>query len=110
MYYAGLSMGLDFLFLVAYSATLAIGCLLIGNKLGARWHAIGTWMAGAQILAAILDIIENLSLIGLLAGSTNAVLPPLAYWCAGLKFGLVTLGLIYILTGLTGISWRRIRA
>ena len=109
MFYAGLSMGLDFLFLVAYSITIAIGCLLIGSKLESHWLTLGYWLTGAQILAAILDIIENLSLIGLLAGSTNATLPPLACWCAGPKFILVGSGLIYLICGLIAILYQRTR-
>ncbi|MBC8400008.1 MAG: hypothetical protein H8E14_00815 [Candidatus Marinimicrobia bacterium] len=109
MFYTGLSMGLDFLFLVAYSITIAIGCILIGSKLESRWLTLGYWLAGAQILAAILDIIENLTLIGLLAGSTNVILPPLACWCAGPKFILVGSGLIYLIYGLLAILYHRIR-
>ncbi len=110
MFYAGLSMGLDFLFLIAYSITLTLGCLLLGKKLGTRWQAIGNWVAGGIVAAAGLDLVENLALVNLLTGSSKLIFPPLAAWCAGLKFGLVAIGLSYILIGLASISWRRIRA
>ncbi|MBC8400024.1 MAG: hypothetical protein H8E14_00895 [Candidatus Marinimicrobia bacterium] len=101
--------GLGFSVSVTYSITIAIGCILIGSRLKSRWDTLGCWLAGAQILAAILDIIENLSLIELLAGSTNAILPPLACWCAGPKFILVGSGLIYLICGSIATLYHRIR-
>jgi hypothetical protein len=99
---AGLSLGLDYLFLLAYSITIALGCSIVAenihSKLGflIRLGKILTW---AQFLAAALDALENYALIRVLLGSDNALWPQVAYWSAGPKFLIVLLGILYILLG-----------
>jgi len=56
-------------------------------------------LAWAQFLAAFLDAIENYALIRVLLGSTENIWPALARLCAGPKFLIVTLGLLYIICG-----------
>ncbi|MFH1853082.1 MAG: hypothetical protein ABIA75_12130 [Candidatus Neomarinimicrobiota bacterium] len=110
MFFAGLSLGLDFLFLLAYSITIAVGCLLLADRLEKRQSLaarIGRWLAGGQLLAAGLDTIENLALVRLLAGSEAAFLPRLAAWCAAPKFLLVGLGLAYLLAAVLLLQLRR---
>lgn len=102
-FWAGFSMGMDFLFLAAYSATIAWGCLLVGKRLSNRWPLVKSTshlVAAAVLVAGGLDIIENIALIKLIAGSTNAALPVIAIWCAVPKFLLVLIGVIYLLAGL----------
>ena len=96
---AGLSIGLDFLFLIAYSITIAMGCLLVVKNSGIFIQNIGLWLAASQFLAAALDVIENLAMIKLLAGSTQDILPAIAYWCAIPKFIIVLAGLVFLLAG-----------
>lgn len=110
LFFAGLSLGLDFLFLLAYSVTIAVGCLLLAGRLEERSALaaqVGRWLAGGQLLAAALDTIENLALVRLLAGSESAFLPRLAAWCAGPKFLLVGLGLIYLLAAVLLLQLHR---
>jgi len=105
---AGLSIGLDFLFLIAYSITIAMGCLLVAKNFGVFVQNIGMWLAGTQILAAILDVIENLAMIKLLTGSTWDILPAIAYWCAIPKFLIVLAGLVFLLAGALKLIFIRI--
>ncbi len=103
MIWAGINMGLDFLFLSLYGVTIALGCLLVSHRLPAQYaflKRLGIWMAWAVIVAAGLDVVENISLIYLLTGSSNATLPVLAKWCAIPKFNLVLLSILYILGAL----------
>ncbi|MBT4359456.1 MAG: hypothetical protein HOD11_00635 [Candidatus Marinimicrobia bacterium] len=102
MIWAGINMGLDFLFLFLYSVTIALGCLILADRMPEKLQslkALGRWLAVGILIAAGLDVIENISLILLLTGSENEYLSPLARWMAIPKFGLVLLSLLYIVGG-----------
>ena len=103
MTYAGINMGLDFLFLTLYGITIALACMIVSDRLPVNMvmlKQIGVWLAVAVVFAAILDVIENIALIKLLLGSQNTMLPILAKWCAIPKFGLVLLALLYPVGGI----------
>ena len=103
MNYAGINLGLDFLFLSLYSITIALSCLLISVRLNEHlkfFKRLGVWMAVAVIIAALFDIIENIALIRLLLGSKNELLPVIAKWCAIPKFLIVTLSILYVIIGI----------
>jgi hypothetical protein len=98
---------LDFPFLVAYSTSIALGCLWAGSRMNARdsrLGRLGPWLAWGQWLAAGLDAIENAALIITLvqfgAGAALAPWPSVAAVCAAPKFLLVALGLAYSALGL----------
>ena len=106
MIYAGINMGLDFLFLSLYSITIALSCLLVSVRLSEHWKFIkklGVWMAVAVIIAALFDIVENIALIKLLLGSKNELLPVIAKWCAIPKFSIVILSILYVIIGICPI-------
>jgi hypothetical protein len=90
---AGLTQGLDYLFLVLYASAIGLGCLLVAG-------AAGPALAWGQVGAALLDAVENFALIRLLLGSDDALWPTLAWGCAALKFALVGVGLATVLVGL----------
>jgi len=95
--WAGINMGLDFLFLTLYGITIALGCLLQANQASNPMvRKLGVWLAVGVLFASVLDIIENVSLVLLLTGSENAVLPQLARAVAIPKFALVFLALAYV--------------
>jgi hypothetical protein len=97
---AGLSLGLDYLFLLLYASAIGLGCLLVAR-------AAGPALAWGQVGAASLDAVENFALIRLLLGSGNAVWPTLAWGCAAVKFALVGAGLATVLLGLPVALVRR---
>jgi hypothetical protein len=99
---SGLSLGLDYLYLFSYSITIALGCVLVSQSLSSRVRTLplaGVILAWAQFLAAILDALENYGLIRVVFGSGNELWPAVARWCAGPKFLIVALGLLYVLAG-----------
>jgi hypothetical protein len=109
--YAGLSLGLDFLFLFAYAGSIGLGCVLAARKLGMLGgfaYRIGIWLAWGLPIAAFLDALENYALIRLLLGSELALWPVMARWCAIPKFALVGAGLLYVLVG-GATGWLRNR-
>ena len=71
---ASFNTGLDFLFLLAYSNTLALGCVWASQQLSLPWSELGIWLAWGQWLAAGLDCLEDLALVAILFGSRSNVL------------------------------------
>ena len=110
MTYAGINMGLDFLFLSLYSITIALSCLLVSVRLPEHWKffkRFGFLMALAVIIAALFDIVENIALIKLLLGSANKLLPVVAKWCAIPKFSIVSVAILYVAICVVPISLNR---
>ena len=99
--YAGLNLGLDFLFIAAYASCIGLGCVLVARRLAqsALVASVGIVLAWAIWLAALLDCIENYALINLLLGSQQTSFAALAQWCAIPKFAIVGLGIAYVLLG-----------
>lgn len=100
MTWVGMNMGLDFLFLVLYSLTISLGCVILAKKLPEKMQKlkrVGKGLSRIIFLAAGLDVVENLALMALLTGSQNEYLPVLARWCAIPKFALVLIALFYVL-------------
>jgi hypothetical protein len=100
--YAGFSLGFDYLFMVLYSTTIALACVMAVRRFNLRWRMValvGSILAWGQWVAAILDGVENYALFVLLLGSKNPLWPEVAWWCAIVKFSLVMLGIGYSLMG-----------
>ncbi len=101
--HAAFIQGLDFLFPMVYSTTVALGCLLAGGVLRSRrWPAsgLGAPLAWGLWVAAAFDYVENIALVALLLGPAASPWPQIALVCASLKFGLLFLGLVYCFFGL----------
>jgi len=101
--YAAFGLGIDYVFMLLYSTTIALGCLWSGQVLRGRgWPLSGlaTGIAWGQWAAAIFDALENLALIVILFGNLVSPWPEVARWCALLKFTLIFLGLVYAFFGL----------
>ena len=108
--YAGFSLGLDFVFLILYSTTIAMVCLRGGEALRARGRPLGSlapWLAWGQWGAAILDAIENVALFVVLVGPVAVPWPQLAWGCAVAKFALVGAGLLYAVLAAVLLIGRR---
>ena len=100
--FAAFSLGIDFLFLVAYSIFLYLLIVKIANKIKVRSQALwrfGMFLAYAQFFAALFDATENTFLILFLFGLQNPSFPFFAYVFSTVKFLIALLGIVYILTG-----------
>jgi len=100
--YAGLNLGLDYLFLLVYACAIGLGCVLVACSHSAKktfLANLGILIAWAQLGAALLDGLENYALIQVLFGTAMAVWPVVARWCAYPKFAIVGAGLIYVMIG-----------
>jgi hypothetical protein len=97
---AGFSLGFDYLYMPVYSTTIALGCILAAGVLRRKaWHTIGILLAWGLWIAAIFDATENLALFTELLGNNVAPYPQIAQICATIKFGLIVLGLLYVIVG-----------
>ena len=108
--YAGLSLGLDFLFLFSYACAIGLGCVLAASGLSERmktFSLLGAPLAWGQLCAASLDIFENVGLIHVLLGTGNEFWPLLAFWCAIPKFLIVAAGLLYLVVSVFLLMVRR---
>ena len=100
--YAGLNLGLDYLFIGAYVGAIGLGCVLVAESLGRHGRllgAAGVLLAWGMLLAGALDCVENYALIKLLLGSQANILAVVARSCAIPKFLIVLLGLLYVILG-----------
>lgn len=100
--YAGLSLGLDYLYLVTYPAAIGLGCLLVARRLektGSQMPQLGGYMAWAVLAAGLLDAVENYALARVLLGTDWEGWPILAQFCASVKFLAIGLALLYVLAG-----------
>jgi hypothetical protein len=108
---AAFGLGLDFLFLVLYSTTIAWACLWAAKQLrgAGPLAALGVPLAWGQWCAALLDAVENVALWALLVGPVTAPWPRLAQVCAIPKFALVFAGLLYAAIGAGAVLVGRLR-
>ncbi|MCJ7802113.1 MAG: hypothetical protein MUP82_07130 [Candidatus Marinimicrobia bacterium] len=107
---AGLSLGIDFLFLIVYAIFFATACYLVAQKYINKnnlMYKTGLLIAKLQFVAALFDAIENIALIKLLLGSNNSIFPTIAYYFASIKFALIAIGIIYIIIGYTASLFQK---
>lgn len=99
--YAGFNLGFDYLWMIFYSTTIALGLVWTADafNLKGTLGAALNLLAWGQWLAALLDALENIALTVMLFGQAAAPWPQIAYWSAVIKFALVILGILVILGG-----------
>ena len=101
---ARLSLWLDFAFMLAYGAFLALAAFATRDF--ARCRDLPALAAGGvvapflAIAAALFDAAENISWLILLGGHGGSALPVFATACAYAKFATVGLAIAYLLWGL----------
>lgn len=92
----GLSLGVDFLYLLLYTGILYI---TLQGFYRSRSFTLFNTMSYVAIMAGFLDALENISLIQLLLGSPLLLWAQLAYCFATIKFLLLLLCLMVIIFG-----------
>jgi len=106
---AMLLQGVDFLFLVAYPLSFSLAAVRLGRRLGGRWQGIGVFLSWAVLLAAPLDLVENLALIRQIEFGANDTAAWLAWACAVPKFALVGVATVFVLASGSVAVIRRVR-
>ncbi|OGO27839.1 MAG: hypothetical protein A2W33_01720 [Chloroflexi bacterium RBG_16_52_11] len=97
--FAAFGLGLDYLFMPAYTLALAVGALLAAGRHKGWFHSLGAVAAYGAFAAALLDGVENYALWHVLLGEYSSPYPALAAVCAYLKFTLIFVGIAYALIG-----------
>ena len=108
---AGMSMGMDFLFLIMYSLFISLLIHTLNERLWkhTKMYKMGLIFIWGVFLAAFFDIIENIALIQLLMGDLQQHWSTMAYYFAILKFGLVALSVLYILINFILLTVKNLR-
>jgi len=99
---AGISLGLDYLYIVVYTSMMCLALSLTSEKVSILSPHLGKMVLITAYLAPLIglfDAIENYGLIHLLLGSTNQVWPLVAYYFAVGKFSGVMIVLILVVWG-----------
>jgi hypothetical protein len=97
---AGLSVGIDFLFLIVYATFLTLLFLRINKKLLEKTGKNLSWfILFLPFIAAFFDILENIAMINLLLGNIQLKWSLTAYYAAIIKFGLLLIAIAYIIVG-----------
>ena len=94
---AMLVQGIDFLFLVGYPLCFSLAALRLGRRLGGVWQRVGLPIAWAILLAAPLDVVENLALIRQIEFGASDTAAGIAWACAVPKFALVAVAALFVL-------------
>jgi hypothetical protein len=100
--FAGFSLGIDYLYMVAYATTIGWACIWASRMLETRgwpFATLGILLAWGQMVAAGLDALENVALLILLLVRIAAPWPQVAWTAAALKFALILAGLLYSVFG-----------
>jgi hypothetical protein len=100
--YAAFSLGFDYLFMLVYSTTLALGCIGSSRVLKEkkwRLQGMGGTLAWGMWGTALVDGIENLALFMLLLENRSVFLAPLAWGAALIKFSAIMTGAAYCIYG-----------
>jgi len=107
---AGISLGLDFLFLIIYSLFISLIIHKLNEKLWKykKMYTMGIVLIWCTFLAAFFDIIENIALIKLLLGNLKQLWSSLSYYFAVAKFSLLAFGISYIIVNLLFIILKKI--
>lgn len=108
-YDAFLSIGIDYLFLCVYPLAISLACVVASARL-TRYRALaktGAALGWLVLGAGLLDAVENFAMIRMLKSTEGDAWPMLAKWCAIPKFGLVALGILYVLLAVLLLVSRR---
>ena len=92
----------DFLYLVSYGIAVSIGCSLASGwwaRRSVRMAALGPLASILVLVAAACDAAENLVMLQGMQEVGNPLWPMLAKLFAFVKFALLPLGLLYLMTG-----------
>ena len=108
---AGMSLGLDFLFLIVYSFFISLLIHRLNERLWkhSKMYNVGIVIIWCVFLAAFFDIVENTALIQLLLGDLQQKWSSIAYYFASLKFGLLALSIFFIIINLILLTVKNLR-
>jgi hypothetical protein len=99
----------DFLFLFFYAGFLFLACKKIAANIQGPVARAGNLIAKAALLAAVLDIIENACMLLTLNDQGSPTVAFCTTFISVIKWGLALIAVLYVLTGLLALAYRRIK-
>ena len=99
----------DFLFLIFYAGFLFLACNKIAANMQGPAAKAGQLFASGALLAGFLDLLENTGMLITLHGHGSSSVAFLTTFCSVIKWGLVIIAVLYLLTGLLLLAYRRIK-
>ena len=91
---------LDFLYLLFYPATLSLACVLLDiSTAGLTLIRAGIFLSWSVLFCIPLDACENFLILKMLSGNCHSPIPEFTTLVAALKFFLIAISLMYLLTG-----------
>jgi hypothetical protein len=97
--FAAFGLGLDYLFMPVYALALSFATLLAAQKHTGRIRMLLALAGYGAFAAALFDAVENYALFQVLLGWSDSMYPEIAAFCATVKFGLLTFGILVALIG-----------
>jgi hypothetical protein len=99
----------DFLFLFFYAGFLFLACKKIAANMEGYAAKAGQLIARCALLSGLLDVFENTGMLITLHGYTSSAVAFLTVFFSIIKWGLVIIAVLYLLTGLLVLAYRRIK-
>jgi hypothetical protein len=95
---------IDFAYLVTYALALSAACVVLAARAADRGKtglaAIGPRIAWLAVIAAALDAVEDVALLLVLDGRTEQPWPAIAFGCSVVKFAMLAVVIVYLLSGI----------
>lgn len=98
---------LDFIFLFFYSGFLFLACKRIGQVIKGPVGRVGNMIAIAALVAGLLDVLENGGMLISLGGQVLPVVSFLTSFFSVIKWVLAIFAVLYVLTGLCVLGYRK---
>ncbi len=99
----------DFLFLCFYAGFLFLACKKIAVNTAGAFAKSGNIIAKAACWAGFLDIIENTGMLITLSNQGSSIIAFCTTFVSVIKWALALIALLYVLTGLLALGWRKIK-
>jgi len=104
---AMLSLGLDYHFMLLYPAFICVCLLLLARQFKARLKQVSVCLAWFALAAGAADAIENYALIQLVLHPQTAFYGWWAACFASIKFSILALTLLWLITSMALVMQRR---
>ncbi|HEX2682887.1 MAG TPA: hypothetical protein VHL77_03080 [Ferruginibacter sp.] len=99
----------DFLFLFFYAGFLFLACNRIATAIGGSMDKPGRIIARGALLAGLLDVTENAGMLFTLNGHVSSTITFCTTFVSVIKWCLALIAVLYLITGLLVLAYRRIK-
>ena len=96
---------LDFIFIFFYPIFLFLGSKAISGSFRGWFGRVGKLIAKGAIIAGLLDVVENTGMLLTLSGKGSGTIALCTSGSSSIKWALVLLAVLYVITGGIGL-WR----